>query len=73
MSVNRDNEGRPDVLDTASETQIEELEQQFSEGDRQGWDVLTTSYGWSKEQGTAVWEWFSQGRPTEGDGGFASQ
>jgi hypothetical protein len=68
MSVDRDNAGRPSVLDTASETQIEELERQFSEGDRQAWDILTQSYGWSSDQGRAVWEWFNQRPPSQQSG-----
>ena len=52
--------GRPTVLGDLSATQAEELERQFAEGDRQGWNRLCESYGWSPEQGQAVWEWFSQ-------------
>lgn len=58
---------RPDVLNSATETQIEELERQFQEEDRQAWDTLTDSYGWSKEDGEAVWAWFDA-RPDEGTG-----
>jgi len=58
---------RPDVLNSASETQIEELERQFQEEDRQEWDVLTESYGWTREVSDEVWEWFSV-RPDEGTG-----
>jgi hypothetical protein len=52
------NESRPSVLDDASETQIEELERQFEEGDRDEWRTLTDSYGWSAEQSQEVWNWF---------------
>jgi hypothetical protein len=58
---------RPDVLGSASETQIEELERQFQEEDRTAWDALTASYGWSSDDSTAVWEWFGL-RPNEGTG-----
>ncbi|HVF98295.1 MAG TPA: hypothetical protein VND68_00520 [Chloroflexia bacterium] len=51
---------RPSVLDNASETQILELGRQSAEGDRQGWDALTGSYGWSDEQSNEVWDWFAQ-------------
>jgi hypothetical protein len=50
---------RPAVLDQVSETQMQELEQQFDEQDRQGWKRLTESYGWSQEESEAVWNWFS--------------
>jgi len=53
------NETRPGVLDNASETQIEELERQFNEGDHDEWRVLTDSYGWSAEDSQAVWDWFA--------------
>jgi len=52
------NTTRPAVLDTASETQIEELERQYDQQDREGWERLMESYGWSKEDGQAVWDWF---------------
>ena len=51
---------RPAVLEDLSATQAEELERQFAEGDRQGWERLRESYGWTPEQGRAVWDWFSQ-------------
>jgi hypothetical protein len=54
----KENETRPAVLDRASETQIQELEQQFEQGDRNDWKVLTDSYGWSAAESQAVWDWF---------------
>ena len=56
--MTRNEENRPTVLDSASETQIEELERQFDEGDEQAWNTLTDSYGWSRTDSKAVWEWF---------------
>ena len=56
--MNQENETRPSVLDSASETQIQELEQQFEQGDRGDWKTLTDSYGWSSDDSNAVWEWF---------------
>jgi hypothetical protein len=50
---------RPAVLDTVTETQMRELENQFDEQDRQGWQRLTESYGWSQEESEAVWNWFN--------------
>lgn len=52
------NQTRPSVLDNATETQIQELEQQFEQDDRKSWQTLTESYGWSKEDSEAVWNWF---------------
>ena len=53
-------ETRPEVLNRASETQIEELERQFEESDKEAWNALTSSYGWSRAESNAVWEWFGQ-------------
>jgi hypothetical protein len=64
---------RPTVLDNATETQILELGRQFAENDRQAWDALTGSYGWSEQQSSEVWAWFGQqpegGSGSSGDGG----
>lgn len=67
-------ENRPSVLDSVSETQIQELERQFTEGgnDIQYWKDLTRSYGWSEQDSQAVRDWFGQKLPTGGDG-FSSQ
>ena len=51
---------RPAVLYNITETQMQELEQQFNEQDRQGWNRLADSYGWSEEESEAVWNWFTQ-------------
>jgi hypothetical protein len=52
--------GRPEVLYSASATQVEELERQFEEQDREAWTALTRSYGWTEDESQAVWQWFSQ-------------
>ena len=59
---------RPGVLENISETQMQELERQFNEGDQEGWKALTQSYGWSSQQSQEVWTWFGQ-RPDESDQG----
>jgi hypothetical protein len=51
---------RPAQLDTLSTTQMDELERQFAEDDRNGWDRLCQEYGWSADAGAAVWTWFGQ-------------
>ncbi|HST05022.1 MAG TPA: hypothetical protein VLQ48_09825 [Chloroflexia bacterium] len=51
-------ETRPLVLNNASETQIEELERHYADENKHEWEVLTDSYGWSKDESQAVWEWF---------------
>jgi hypothetical protein len=51
-------ENRPAVLDKVSETQIQELERHYRDENKHEWDVLTDSYGWTKEEARAVWDWF---------------
>jgi hypothetical protein len=51
---------RPAVLADLSATQMEELERQYAEGDRQGWDRLAESYGWTPEEAEAVWTYFGE-------------
>ncbi len=67
-------QGRPAVLDQVSSTTLDDLEQQFAENDRAEWNRFTESFGWSREDSDAVWNWFGQ-RPAEGQdapsaGGF---
>ncbi|HYO48935.1 MAG TPA: hypothetical protein VEW94_03705 [Chloroflexia bacterium] len=61
------NEGRPAVLDNISDTQVLELDRQFDEQDREAWNALTSSYGWSAEESDDVWQWFAQ-KPSQGNG-----
>lgn len=62
---------RPSVLADLSTTQMDELERQFTEGDHQAWNTLTESYGWTADQGQAVWSWFGQD-PEGGHGSNAT-
>lgn len=70
MDNGKSNATRPVVLDSVSETQIQEMERQYEEGDHQAWGELTSSYGWSEEEAKSVWEWFGQSPEGEqGNGG----
>ena len=60
MDQKNGNPTRPIVLDKVSETQIEELERQFAEGDHNFWNELTKNYGWTPQQSQDVWNWFGQ-------------
>ena len=62
---------RPAIMAGLSETQMEELTRQFGEGDRQAWDRLTASYGWTTAQADEVWRWFEQ-RPAPQQAGTAA-
>ena len=50
---------RPAVLYQLTVTQLQELERQFEEQDRQGWERLRQEYGWTPEEAEEVWRWFS--------------
>jgi hypothetical protein len=48
---------RPIMLDSLTATQMSELEQQISEGDRKGFDTRAEAYGWKPEQAQEIWSW----------------
>jgi hypothetical protein len=62
---------RPAVFETLTATQLAELENQFDEGDRRGFDWRAESFAWTAEQAKEVWDWFEAGRrdvrPAAGD------
>ncbi len=51
---------RPAIMADLSQTQLEELTRQYDERDRQAWNALTASYGWTPAQMDEVWRWFEQ-------------
>ncbi len=53
---------RPAILGELTATQLGELESQFDEGDREGFDWRVESFGWTPEQARQVWNWFEVGR-----------
>ncbi|HWV24719.1 MAG TPA: hypothetical protein VNZ58_11065 [Thermomicrobiales bacterium] len=61
-----ENMTRPDVMDTLSETQLSELENQFDENDRNEFNVVADSFGWDEETCNRVWDWLAQGKRNEG-------
>ena len=60
---------RPEVLDSVSETQLAELEQQASEYDEQQFFALADSYGWDEDTVRRVWLWFDAKQNYPSDGG----
>jgi hypothetical protein len=51
---------RPKVLDSASSTQMEELERAAgAKGDKQYFNRLTRSYGWDQPTGEQVWQFMT--------------
>ena len=73
---NTGSENRPAVLDQISETQMDELDRHYDEQNRDGWNTLGQSYGWSEQQSEEVWNWFgedpSRGARKQSGGGDAS-
>lgn len=57
---------RPDVMDSLTETQLSELENQFDENDRDQFNTIADSYGWDTSTCDNVWDWLSAGRRNEG-------
>ncbi len=56
---------RPEVLRNISETQMQELERHYTDENRQEWNVLGQSYGWSEAESNEVWTFFGE-KPKEG-------
>lgn len=49
---------RPAVLHDVTETQMQELELQASEYDREEFFRVAATYGWDEETIAEVWTWF---------------
>lgn len=60
------NMNRPDVMDSLSETQLSELENQFDENDRNEFNTIAQSFGWDEQTCDQVWNWLTQGKRLEG-------
>lgn len=60
------NMNRPDVMDSLSETQLSELENQFDENDRNEFNTIAQSFGWDEQTCDQVWNWLAQGKRLEG-------
>lgn len=60
------NATRPDVMDSLSESQLSELENQFDQNDRNQFNTIAQSFGWDEQTCNQVWEWLDQGERTEG-------
>lgn len=49
---------RPAVMDTLTETQLNELEFQAAEYDREDFFRIASNYGWTEQTTEDVWKWF---------------
>lgn len=52
-------ETRPDVLDSATSTQMDELERAADGVDKQYFSQLTQSYGWDQATSEQVWQFMN--------------
>ncbi|MEA2523149.1 MAG: hypothetical protein QOF73_376 [Thermomicrobiales bacterium] len=52
---------RPPIMEDLTKTQMFEIQSQFDEGDREGFNWRAESFGWTREQADEVWAWFEQG------------
>ena len=59
--MDRQETDRPQVMWDLTETQLSEMQNQFDEGDRMGFNWRAESFGWPPEQGNEVWSWFEAG------------
>jgi len=66
------NQNRPAVMDELTETQLQELEFQFDESDREQFDQIASNYGWSTDTRESVWNWFASGERASGSRDNAS-
>ena len=57
---------RPQVMESLSETQLSELENQYDQNDRDEFDIVAGSFGWDMDTCQSVWDWFSTGERNEG-------
>jgi len=48
-------------MDQLTETQLQELEFQFDEGDREEFDRIAGTFGWSEDIIDRVWSWLQTG------------
>jgi len=53
---------RPAIMEELTETQLFEIENQFDEGDREGYAWRAESFGWTPEQAAEVGAGFETGR-----------
>jgi|GEM_PF-2597849 len=65
-NTNSENTTRPTVLDTITESQLSELENQYDENDRDQFNTIVESFGWDTDTGQDVWDWLSVGERLEG-------
>lgn len=57
----RDNLIRPAVMESITEAQLEELRFQYDDNDRDQFNALADSYGWTLDDADQVWNFIMAG------------
>jgi hypothetical protein len=57
---------RPVIMESLTASQLEELELQVDEDDREEFTTIATSYGWDKGLADQVWDWLATGERRQG-------
>ena len=52
---------RPAIMESITETQLEELRFQYDDNDREQFNALADSYGWTLEDADQVWNFIMAG------------
>lgn len=55
------NDVRPEVMESVTESQLEELRLQFDDFDRGQFDRLVELYGWTRDDADQIWNFFTAG------------
>ena len=52
---------RPAVMESISDTQLDELRRQYDDDDQEQFTTLATSYGWTLDDADQVWNFIKAG------------
>lgn len=52
---------RPTVMESITESQLQELQLQFDENDREEFAEIANTFGWSNDDADQVWNFFVAG------------
>lgn len=52
---------RPKVVESITDTQLDELRRQYDDDDREQFNTLATSYGWTLDDADQMWNFIMAG------------